>query len=248
MIVQPAKLRAGAGDGKPEDGLCLMQMVAWFSGSNFVTDTPACACSVLSVVAIRLNDSAPSQEARDSLWPLVWRLLDSQDVNAAQKRAEYIVREVARRIVAPLLDVRYPQYAIALRRAETMRELGAVARAAADTADIAPDTAYINVADAAARAAAACVVRAAAYAADAAYARAVAFAAADVAAANAACAAAYARTAACAANAAGGAAAWEALRDILIEASALGKHGEEDPVFYTPRAEQLVKLLSGALG
>src|SRR5512139_442492 len=128
MIVQPARLRHG--NGNPKDGLCLMQMVDWFAGHEKVSDAPACACPVLTVIGIRLNDTAPSDEARDSLWPLVWRLLDSRDPGAEQLRAKHIVREVTRRIVAPLFDTRLPGHAAALRSAQSMQDIEQAAKAA----------------------------------------------------------------------------------------------------------------------
>lgn len=160
MIVQPAKLRNGAGNGKPEDGLCLMQMVDWFAGNEKVTDTPACACPVLTALGIRLNDIAPDQAARDSLWPLVWRLLDSKDVKSERLRSEHIVREVTHRIIALVFDTHWPEHASALRKAHSMLEIEAAARAASACATAKAATAWeavraASVAEAAARAASA---------------------------------------------------------------------------------------------
>ena len=68
-------LRKGAGRGNPKDGLCLMQMVDYFSGRDRqISDHPRCACPVLTCFCIFVNDCAPSQAARDELWPLVWQL------------------------------------------------------------------------------------------------------------------------------------------------------------------------------
>lgn len=139
-IVQPAKLRQGLGDGRPEDGLCLMQMVDWFSGREHVTDNPACACPVLTAIGVRLNDNAPTQADRDSLWPLVWRLLGSRDQSAQTIRAEHIVREVTHRIIAPVFEPQWPDHARALRAARSMREIEQAARAA--DADAARAAAY----------------------------------------------------------------------------------------------------------
>jgi hypothetical protein len=94
MIVQPAKLRFGPGDGNPADGLCLMQMVSWFAGDEQVMDHPACASPVLTFLGINLNDTALTQEARDTLWPLVWQLLDSYDPAAEPHRALYILNRM----------------------------------------------------------------------------------------------------------------------------------------------------------
>lgn len=239
MIVQPAKLRYGKGSGKPEDGLCLLQMVDWFSGQENVTDHPECACPVLSTVGIRLNDTAPSQAARDSLWPLVWRLLDSKaDAKTEQLRAEYFLREVTHRIVAPAFDDTWPKHAAALRCAQSISEIrGAAGRAAAVWMD---PMSGVTAAMAWAVEAAAKAVAAAAKAS--AVAGAVA---AVVGALEAAAAAAEARTAWAAEAVAAEARReewWKTLRDIFIEAIELGPHGEEDPV-YIPRAEALRRIL-----
>src|SRR5262245_2266027 len=121
MDFRPARLRRGSGNGNPADGLCLMQMVDWFSGSQQVSDHPSCASPVLSVIGIRLNDTAGDQQ-RETLWPLVWQLLDSRDPASEQMRAEHIVREVTHRIVAPLF---VGCRADALRAAQTMTEIQA---------------------------------------------------------------------------------------------------------------------------
>jgi hypothetical protein len=131
MIVQPAKLRKGSGSGAPEDGLCLMQMVDWFSGSDHVTDCPKCASPVLSKFAIYVNDLAPSQSKRDELWPLTWRLIGSADASSEQARAEYLVRAVTHRLVAPLF---VGEHRNALLNAKTMVEIETAARAVTSAA------------------------------------------------------------------------------------------------------------------
>lgn len=130
-IFQPIKLRYGAGSGDPRDGLCLMQMVDWFSGSTNVSDQPACASPVLARIGIWLNDRAPSQEARDGLWPLVWHLLGSRDPDAERARCEHIVREIVHRSVAPLFrEIGLRSVSENLARAQSMSDI----RAAADAA------------------------------------------------------------------------------------------------------------------
>jgi hypothetical protein len=101
---QPINLRRGAGKGNPEDGLCLMQMVDWFSGSNKVSDRPTCTSPILGTIGILLNDYAVSQEKRNTLWPLVWKLLDSKDPSNEQIRTEFILRSIVHRIVAKIFS------------------------------------------------------------------------------------------------------------------------------------------------
>jgi hypothetical protein len=218
MNIEPIKLRRGSGNGNPNDGLCLMQAVHWFSGADELSDNPECASPALCAIGIRLNDSAPSQGHRDQLWPLVWSLLDSRDPEAEQRRAEYIVREIVHRIVAPVFDRFAPHHGAALRAANTMSEIHTAAAGAAEAA-----------------------------AGAAAWATAATGAAARAAARGAAAWATAAAGAAARATAATGAAAakeiwWDELRSIFVEAIALGKHGEADPI-YAPRAMQLVRIL-----
>jgi len=98
MFWQP-KLRAGKGDiEQMHDGLCLMQMVSWFSGNEQPTDNPFCADSFLSMIGRYLNDNAPSQEDRDSLWPLVWKLIGSyvDDNEIVNQRNSLIAKAVVK--------------------------------------------------------------------------------------------------------------------------------------------------------
>jgi hypothetical protein len=263
MIIPMIRLRTGAGNGNPREGMCFMQVVHWFSGADITTDHPPCASPVLSHVGIVLNDHAPTQADRDGLWPLVWQLLDSRDSLAEVPRAEHIIRETAHRILAPLFDKSgLAESATALRGAFSMREIEAAAEAAqAAGAAGAAEWAARGAAEWAARgaAAAAAVARAAAGAAGAAEwaARAAAVARAEarvveaglvawalVTEARAALTA--ARAVACAegawtwtwAGAEAALAAWAEMRAIFVEAIALGRHGQEDPV-YESRATEL---------
>lgn len=116
----PVALRKGAGNGDPRDGLCLMQMVDWFSGSDHTIDHPECASPVLSELAIYLNDAAPTQIDRDMLWPLVWRLIGSRDPALEQGRAEYMVRATAHHLGARVF---MGLYRAAFLQAETMEDV-----------------------------------------------------------------------------------------------------------------------------
>jgi hypothetical protein len=257
MIIPIIRLRNGAGNGDPRDGLCLMQAVHWFSGADTTTDHPPCASPVLSHVGIVLNDHAPTQADRDGLWPLVWQLLDSRDGLAEVPRAEHIIREIAHRILPPLFDkLGLAESATALRGALSMREIGAAAAAAqaAGTAGAAEWAARAGAAEWAARvtAAAAAVARAAATARARAEAQAAWRAAAAGALmtkalmAEAEAALTAAQAVACAegawtwtwAGAEAALAAWAEMRAIFVEAIALGRHGQEDPV-YESRATEL---------
>lgn len=92
----PIKLRRGFSDSKDlKKGLCLMQMVDWFSGHNkCLTDKPSCASPVLTTLAIYLNDRAIEQEKRDSLWPFVWKLIGSKDDEVEDLRKRYLEQKI----------------------------------------------------------------------------------------------------------------------------------------------------------
>jgi hypothetical protein len=123
-LFQPVKLRYGSGNGDPKDGLCLMQMVDWFSGSTKVKDNPKCASPVLCQVGIKLNDTAKDDETRNRLWPLVWKLLDSNDPEAEFLRIEFMVHEITHRIVAPLFNnIDLPEHTEAVLKATTPEEI-----------------------------------------------------------------------------------------------------------------------------
>lgn len=88
-------LKLGGGNlHDKDDSLCIMQAVSWFAYSNEkwgkdsdVDWHPVCASRVLKDMAINLNDHAPSQAHRDSLWSLLFGLLNSVDDDAEQSRA-----------------------------------------------------------------------------------------------------------------------------------------------------------------
>jgi hypothetical protein len=220
-------LRSGSGNGNPEDGLCLMQMVDWFDGrERKITDQPPCACPVLTAYGIRLNDDAPSQDARDELWPLVFQLVGSRDKAAEKARIEFLIVETTRVCVADAFEaIGLHGHAKELRSVQTVADVKRAAAAAAHAAyAAAADAAHADAAHAgAADAAAAARAARAAAAADAA------------AAATAAYVAATATTARLS--------MWRKAKDIFARAILMGRHGELDPVSVAPRAEKLAKVL-----
>ena len=68
---QITEVRLSAGKhGSPEEGMCFMEMTAWFAGEKH-GDHPECACPVLTAYGITLNDNM-SDAMRDRLLkPLV---------------------------------------------------------------------------------------------------------------------------------------------------------------------------------
>jgi hypothetical protein len=92
----PLHLRHGAGNGKPGDGLCLLQMADWFSGSEKPKDSPKCVDVSLWHLAMWLNDSTNSQAQHDRLWPFVWKLIGTTDQSSRTHRLNFI--KIATRI------------------------------------------------------------------------------------------------------------------------------------------------------
>ena len=211
-------LRHGSGKGDPQDGLCLMQMVDWFNGHDKkLSDHPSCACPILTRFGMCLNDSAPSQAARDTLWPLVFQLISSHDPSMEKTRLEFLILEITKGPVAQAFEIiGEPDHATALRSVKTLGDVKKAARKAkpAAYANAAAVAAYGNAAAAAATAAA--------------------YAAYAAAAGNAANAAAYGNAKL---------KCWTEARNIFERAIALGKHGECDPVGQAPRLEQIKRIL-----
>lgn len=73
----------------PEDGMCVMEMVAWFAGERH-SDSPECSCPILTYWAIELNDCAPTDEDRQRLIRLVPMLAGTVDGTA--ERARFTVK------------------------------------------------------------------------------------------------------------------------------------------------------------
>ena len=83
--IQDKKLYRGAGQGV--DKACVMQMVAYISGDNW-TDSPECACPVLTRYAIYLNDKFNDehrQKMKAFIVPLVGTRMNDE-TQIARKR------------------------------------------------------------------------------------------------------------------------------------------------------------------
>jgi hypothetical protein len=194
--ITEVKLAHGSHDA-PEQGMCFMEMVAWFAGEDH-SDKPKCACRVLGAYGINLNDNMPDALRDRMLKPLVPAIAGTIGTRDDQQaRAEFLVRWTVNRILPiSLRAVGCNDAADQCEKAVSVQEV----KDAADAAKAAGYAAYAADAADAAKAAA----YAAAYAADAAdaadAAKAAAYAAAYAAyaayAADAAKAAAYAADAA----------------------------------------------------
>ena len=146
-------LRKGAGGGDPRNGLCVMELVSWISGDDRATDEPACASPHLTAFAIALNDSAITRQVRDSMKPLAFMLVNTRDPRRERQRGDYLLRESAHRLLAPLLsEFGLDAEAHRLRNASTRRDILQAARAAeAALSNVARSVAWANARAAVAR-------------------------------------------------------------------------------------------------
>src|SRR6266702_835429 len=169
---------ASGGHSMREQGVCLLEAVAWMAGENH-SDHPACVCPVLGALGRRVNDRLPD-DLRQQLIPLVPHMIGTRGDGLTVKRAFFAARWVLTFAVPYALDaVGETDYAGRLRALELPLEPGdhwvaarILSREARDKMRAAYWTvAVAAVAVAAAAAAAAAADAAAAAAADAADAR-----------------------------------------------------------------------------
>jgi hypothetical protein len=113
---------------KREDGLCLMEAVAYFANEPH-SDSPACASPVLTRFGIRLNDRFRDDE-RQLLKPLIPRLIGTRTTAEHDQRRAFVLVDAAVREIVPLaLEIRWPDLAEKLRTIAPI-----VDRASADAA------------------------------------------------------------------------------------------------------------------
>jgi len=147
------RLRKGAGGGDPRDGFCVMELVSWISGDDRTTDEPDCASPHLTAFAIALNDSAMTWQVRDSMKPLALLLVNSRDPGRERRRGEYLLRESAHRLLAPLLtEAGLDAEAHGLASAWTRHDILLAVRAAASAlSNVSRSSAWVNARAAATR-------------------------------------------------------------------------------------------------
>lgn len=90
----------------PEDGLCLMEAVAFLAGEAH-SDHPECACPVLASYARTLNDRMGAGEEGDALraehlLPLAQKLVGTRSTPEVERRRAYFLADRAVRLFAPL--------------------------------------------------------------------------------------------------------------------------------------------------
>jgi hypothetical protein len=223
--VQALELQAGGHDATSGQ-MCVMEAVAYVAGESW-TDSPECACPIISTFLRAWNDSLPDTERTDLLRDLIPRLVGTRSTPDVENRratmaADWLIRthtpawlRLAKLDAQAAALVALPEITDFARCPGLMPTLEAVcmdSAAAGDAAWAAARAAAGDAAWAAARAAAGAAARAAARAAAGDAARAAARAAAGDA-AWAAARAAAGDAAWAAARAAAGDAAWAALAD-----------------------------------
>ncbi len=153
--IDEIKLAVGS-HTSPNDGLCFMEMVAFFAGEKH-SDKPDCACPVLGAYGIALNDRMPADVRDQLLKPLVPLVAGTRDKASEQKRVEFLTLWETNKVLPIVLrDRGFNDHARACEQATSLNE----ARAAANAANAADAAA--NAANTAANAAANTAVNAAA--------------------------------------------------------------------------------------
>jgi hypothetical protein len=133
---------AEGGHKNPNDGLCFMEMAAWFAGEKH-SDKPECACPVLGAYGIRLNDRMPDDVRDWLLKPLVPMIVGTRDKDSEVKRAEFLAMWATNKILPIILRERgLLKEAEACESAASLSEAKAAA-AAADAAAFAAASAEI---------------------------------------------------------------------------------------------------------
>ena len=86
--VQEVRLSKGA-HKSPEQGMCFMEMAAWFAGEEH-SDKPACVSPALGSLGIAINDSMANRERDEALKPMIPHVVGTFDEKAETARIEYI--------------------------------------------------------------------------------------------------------------------------------------------------------------
>jgi hypothetical protein len=94
-----------------EEGMCLMEAVAFLAGEKH-SASPKCACPQISSFGIRANDAIYDDVTRTrALLPLAEKIVGTKSTKAVEKRRSFIAVDVAIREVAPLWLEAHPELA-----------------------------------------------------------------------------------------------------------------------------------------
>jgi len=102
-ILESIVLKYG-GHASREEGVCAMEAVAWLAGEPH-SDRPACTCSVIGRLVVRLNDRIGRGEQADALRtrilrPLLPKLVGTAATREVRAKRAYLATDAAVRIFA----------------------------------------------------------------------------------------------------------------------------------------------------
>jgi len=127
--ITEVRLDRGAHES-PEQGMCFMEMVAWFAGEKH-SDKPDCASNVLGTYGIGLNDRMPDDVRDRLLKPVVPMIAGTFDPANEQPRAKFLAMWSVNKVLPIILRLRgYEELAVRCEAAKDLVE----ARSAADAA------------------------------------------------------------------------------------------------------------------
>jgi len=128
----------------PEDGVCFMEAVAWMQGEEH-SDTPKGACSILGRFGTKLNDKMPNKY-RSLLNPMVLKMVGTVSKEHEQLRVEYLVRQIAKRVVPIVFEAagltKQAGYLRAIADDAPMQYIKTVCRTYANAANVASYASY----------------------------------------------------------------------------------------------------------
>ncbi|HSY50425.1 MAG TPA: hypothetical protein VLC46_16555 [Thermoanaerobaculia bacterium] len=107
-VLNEVSLKQG-GHSSPDDGMCVMEAVAYIAGEPH-SDHPACASPVITSLAIALNDAMQSDAEREALKPVAFRIVGTRasgdvEFTRACRVVDWYVREVLPENVQLLIDL-----------------------------------------------------------------------------------------------------------------------------------------------
>jgi hypothetical protein len=97
--VQALTLDSG-GHNSPDDGMCVMEAVAFVAGEPF-SDHPKCACPVIGAFMRAWNDGLPEVERNTLLRPFIPRLVGTRSTKAVEQRRADMALDWGVRVQAP---------------------------------------------------------------------------------------------------------------------------------------------------
>lgn len=114
----------------PKEGMCAMEMVAWFEGEPH-SDKPACASAVLCAYVIRFNDRMPNEVRNRLLKPMLPFLAGTFEPASEQKRAGFLAMWAVNKVLPIILRQRgFDKLAKRCEAAKDLQEADAAAYAA----------------------------------------------------------------------------------------------------------------------